>query len=212
MSTTLASTARRAQRRRVETVLLFVRSFAVEHVSSSTPGSSASHVPPPPLAKPSTGSSRPRTRLSPSPRQHLQLSNSRVFPSLPPNFGQNQQLSVSNTTRALLESIVAQFNAPIRYAFAYGSGVFEQDGYTSQEDGGKKPMLDFMFAVRHPGHWHSINMAQFPSHYPLTARTLGSDFVSRVQEVNPGVWFNTFVRVNDVVSERWLILFREDFN
>lgn len=43
-------------------------------------------------------------------------------------------------------------------------------------------------------------MNQFPSHYPLHARMLGSDFVSRVQEVGPGVWFNAFVKVNGVVS------------
>lgn len=203
MTTTLATTARRCQRRQADAVLLLVRTYAVEHVSPSTAGLTASHAPPPPpiTKHPSPGpSTRPRTRLNPSPRQQTQSSQFQRFPILPPNFGQNQQLSVSNTTRALLESVVAQFNAPIRYAFAYGSGVFEQDGYTSQEDGGKKPMLDFMFAVRHPGHWHSINMSQFPNHYPLHARVLGSDFVSRVQEVSPGVWFNTFVRVNDVVS------------
>jgi translocator assembly and maintenance protein 41 len=200
MSTTLSSTARRCQRRQAEAILLFVRTFAVEHISSST---STSHDPPPPPVKhPSIpGPSRPRTRLSPSPRHQLQSNQTNSLQFLPANFGQNQWLPVSNTTRALLESIVAQFNAPIRYAFAYGSGVFEQDGYVSQEEGGKKPMLDFMFAVRHPGHWHSINMAQFPGHYPLHARVLGSDFVSRVQEVNPGVWFNTHVKVKDVVSK-----------
>lgn len=107
---------------------------------------------------------------------------------------------MSNSTRALLEEIVAQFRAPIRYAFAYGSGVFEQDGYTKLKEEEKTPMLDFMFAVRHPDHWHSINMSQFPSHYPLHARMFGSDFVSRVQEVGPGVWFNTFVQVNGIVS------------
>lgn len=94
----------------------------------------------------------------------------------------------------LLESIVSRFNAPIRYAFAYGSGVFEQDGYAS----GKKPMIDFVFAVNHSSHWHSINMSQFPGHYPLYSRALGSDFVSRVQEVSPGLWFNTYVPMDDV--------------
>jgi mitochondrial translocator assembly and maintenance protein 41 len=102
---------------------------------------------------------------------------------------------VSNTTRALLESVVAQFQAPIRYAFAYGSGVFEQDGYANKGDQ-DRPMLDFIFAVTHPGHWHSINLQQNPSHYPLHARMLGSDFISRVQEVGPGVWFNAYVVVN----------------
>ena len=66
-------------------------------------------------------------------------------------------------------------------------------------------MLDFMFAVTHPGHWHSINMAQYPGHYAMHARMLGSDFVSRVQEWPPGVWFNTFVKVNDVVRTLFLL-------
>ncbi|EJC98151.1 Mmp37-domain-containing protein [Fomitiporia mediterranea MF3/22] len=178
--------------------LNLIRSFATEHAPSSSSSAAIIDDVLPPPTKPT---SRPRTRLHPSPRSPSNNSTSRVgnaFASLPPNFGQNQLLSVPNSTRALLEEIVAQFRAPIRYAFAYGSGVFEQDGYTSMKEEGKTPMLDFMFAVRHPDHWHSINMNQFPGHYPLHARMLGSDFVSRVQEVGPGVWFNTFVRVNDV--------------
>jgi translocator assembly and maintenance protein 41 len=87
---------------------------------------------------------------------------------------------------------VADFNAPIRYAFAYGSGVFEQDGYQTEK--GAPPMLDFMFAVTHPAHFHSINMAQHPSHYAMYARTFGSSFVTRVEEFGPGVWFNAFVK------------------
>lgn len=54
-------------------------------------------------------------------------------------------------------------------------------------------MLDFMFAVTHADHFHSINMHQFPSHYPLHTRILGSDYVSRVQSVAPGVWFNAYI-------------------
>jgi translocator assembly and maintenance protein 41 len=119
---------------------------------------------------------------------------------------------VSNSTRALLESIVTQFNAPIRYAFAYGSGVFEQDGYAAQSSGADAPMLDFMFAVTHPAHWHSINMQQHPSHYPLHARALGSSYVSKIEELGPGVWFNAFVPINGVVGDfnasRNVILFR----
>lgn len=191
----LANTARRSCVSHINVNL--VRSFATEHTTAAT-----SNDQPPPLGKHPSGNTRPRTRLNPSPRPAI-LSNSHsdvTLRQLPPNFGQNQLLSVSNSTRALLEEIVAQFRAPIRYAFAYGSGVFEQDGYASMKAEGKSPMLDFMFAVRHPNHWHSINMNQFPGHYPLHTRMLGSDFVSRVQEVGPGVWFNAFVRVNGVVS------------
>jgi translocator assembly and maintenance protein 41 len=60
-------------------------------------------------------------------------------------------------------------------------------------------MLDFVFAVTHPDHWHSINMHQFPGHYPLHARALGSSFVSRVQGIGPGLWFNTYVPMHGVV-------------
>ena len=100
--------------------------------------------------------------------------------------------------RALLESIVADFDSPIRYAFAYGSGVFEQDGYENEKGA---PMLDFIFAVTHPAHFHSINMSQNPSHYAIHARTLGSSFVTKVQEAGPGVWFNAFVKAKGRVCD-----------
>ena len=123
---------------------------------------------------------------------------------LPPSFGRNQIIPVADSTRALLEDIVAQFEAPIRYAFAYGSGVFEQEGYKAASPGSKEgPMIDFMFAVTHASHWHSINMHQYPGHYPLYARTLGSSFVSQVEDVSPGVWFNAFVPMKGVVCLRF---------
>jgi translocator assembly and maintenance protein 41 len=82
--------------------------------------------------------------------------------------------------------------------------VFEQDGYAvqqSQTDGAAPaPMLDFMFAVTHAAHWHSINMHQHASHYPLHARLLGSSYISRVEDITPGVWFNTYIPMKGVVS------------
>jgi len=171
-----------------------LRSLSIETTSSS----SDLHPPPPPSKHPTP---KPRTRLSPAPRPAVPHRH-QALPHLPADFGRNQLLSVPNSTRALLESIVADFDAPIRYAFAYGSGVFEQDGYQAEKDA---PMLDFLFAVTHPAHFHSINMAQHPSHYAMHARTLGSSFVSRVQEVVPGVWFNAFVQAKGRVCD-FLIL------
>lgn len=52
-----------------------------------------------------------------------------ILPRLPQKFGSNQRLTVPDETRALLEEVVGTFRAPIRYAFAYGSGVFKQKGY-----------------------------------------------------------------------------------
>lgn len=180
----MLSIAARAPRRSPAASRIPFRSLSTEILPSS-----ASQLPlPPPIA--TKHPAKPRARLSPAPRPAVSHRH-QVLPHLPPNFGQNQLLPVSNTTRALLESIVADFEAPIRYAFAYGSGVFEQDGYTPDPKG---PMLDFMFAVTHPAHFHSINMTQHPSHYALHARLFGSSFVSNVQQMSPGVWFNAFVK------------------
>ena len=178
--------------------LLVVSGQTLRSLSTETVNPSASHLPPPP-PPPSTRPSV-RTRLNPAPRPVVPRAR-QALPTLPPSFGRNQILPVADSTRALLESIVAQFHAPIRYAFAYGSGVFEQDGYTTTNPQSKDgPMLDFLFAVTHASHWHSINMNQFPGHYPLYSRMLGSDFVARVEEISPGVWFNAYVPMKGVVS------------
>jgi Phosphatidate cytidylyltransferase, mitochondrial len=50
------------------------------------------------------------------------------FSQLPVNFGANQHISIDDTLKEKLRSVLWQFNAPIRYAFAYGSGVFQQAG------------------------------------------------------------------------------------
>lgn len=169
------------------------RTLATETVSAT----SSDQHPPPPQKQPT----KSRTGLYPSPRPASGKS-AQQFPKLPPSFGRNQILPVSQSTRALLESIFAQFDAPIRYAFAYGSGVFEQEGYNVApgSKGGESPMLDFMFAVTHPDHFHSVNMRQHPSHYTLHTKLLGSDYVARVQSIIPGVWFNAYVPMNGVVS------------
>jgi mitochondrial translocator assembly and maintenance protein 41 len=179
-----------------------VRRLATESVPSSMPGDApfphpAKH---PPQPHPQSQSQpKPRSAMLPQPRRSVRARQPSL-PRLPPEFGKNQLLPVSNSTRALLESIVAHFDAPIRYAFAYGSGVFEQDGYNKQTaDGSAGPMLDFMFAVSHADHFHSINIHQNPQHYTLHARLLGSDYISRVQKLGPGVWFNTLVPIEGVV-------------
>lgn len=190
--------AARTYPRRVIVSRLIVRSLSTEPVTSS---SSNPHLPPhlPPAHGHNTRSSS-RSRLNPAPRPAVPRTR-QALPSLPSSFGRNQILPVTDSTRALLESIVAQFQAPIRYAFAYGSGVFEQDGYPTGDPTSKDgPMLDFLFAVTHASHFHSINMHQYPGHYPLYTRMLGSDFVARVEDIGPGVWFNAFVPMKGVVS------------
>ncbi|KIK52030.1 hypothetical protein GYMLUDRAFT_64444 [Collybiopsis luxurians FD-317 M1] len=210
-STAMLSAARNSHKLSTNTYLI-ARCLATESISSSSSSSASelqSGLPPPN----ESSSSKPKSRSSLYPRPRpARPSSHQGLHDLPATFGRNQLLPVSNSTRALLESIVAQFDAPIRYAFAYGSGVFEQDGYgasatTSPTTGitsvtkstdPNAPMLDFMFAVTHPAHFHSINMNQHPSHYSLHSRVFGSDYVSAVQRISPGVWFNTLVPMNGV--------------
>jgi translocator assembly and maintenance protein 41 len=67
----------------------------------------------------------------------------------------------------------------------------------------KKPLIDFLIATSHPSHFHSINLARNPSHYPLLARWMGSDVIARVQENwGAGVWYATMVQVEGQVSTR----------
>lgn len=50
---------------------------------------------------------------------------------LPPKFGDNQHIDIDEAMWQQLKSVVDTIHhkAPIRYAFAYGSGVFAQKGY-----------------------------------------------------------------------------------
>lgn len=106
--------------------------------------------------------------------------------------------------------ILWQFKAPIRYAFAYGSGVFSQNGNGAssgslhpsaptainnmQQGSGK--MIDFIFGVSYSQHWHDLNLSQHRDHYSSMG-SLGSYMVSQVQDrFGAGVYFHPYVTVN----------------
>jgi mitochondrial translocator assembly and maintenance protein 41 len=136
------------------------------------------------------------------------------FSELPhAQFGYNQHMQINEEFKECLRQMLWQFRAPIRYAFAYGSGVFSQSNATKsspsnvyphpkppeaivkwQRGGGK--VIDFIFGVSHTQHWHSINMQQHPEHYSFLRR-FGSGLVSRVQDDwGAGVYFNPYITVN----------------
>lgn len=108
---------------------------------------------------------------------------------LPANYARNQHLDISQNSTESLQSILWKFDAPIRYAFAYGSGVFSQ-GYTNPTT-----QTDLIFAVTYPDHWHSINMKFNPEHYS-SLRYFGSSVISKFQEIGAGVYFNPFVDID----------------
>lgn len=142
------------------------------------------------------------------------------FSELPhSNFGVNQHIVINAEFKEALRQIPWQFRAPIRYAFAYGSGVFPQskpDGRvaTAEEiarvhpkapkavqraQDGTPKMIDFIFGVTFTQHWHSLNLKQHRDHYSALG-SLGSSAVSHVQDkMGAGVYFNTHVVVNGIL-------------
>jgi len=113
-----------------------------------------------------------------------------------------------------LRQVLWQFRAPIRYAFAYGSGVFSQSPNSSsssqpsphphppsavtkwQSGGGK--VIDFIFGVSYTQHWHSLNLQQHRDHYSFLG-SLGSGVIEKVQDrIGAGVYFNPYVTVNGI--------------
>jgi translocator assembly and maintenance protein 41 len=135
------------------------------------------------------------------------------------NFGVNQHIPFDAEFKEVLKQIPWQFRAPIRYAFAYGSGVFPQSKSSGKvptdeelraihpkaplavqraQDGTPK-MIDFIFGVSHTQHWHSLNMKQHRDHYSALA-SLGSGAVSYVQDKwGAGVYFNPYIVVNGIL-------------
>ena len=191
-----------------------------------TPSSSASarHVaqrqyssgPAPPSSQNSHPSpSQKLSNLSSSPPidwdENLDLSIS-AFSQLPSyNFGVNQHMVINNQFKEALRQILWQFRAPIRYAFAYGSGVFPQNSGASLEKAslhskpspaissvqkGKSKMIDFIFGVSYTQHWHALNLHQHRDHYSAVG-SLGSSLVSTIQDKwGAGVYFNPYITVN----------------
>ena len=77
----------------------------------------------------------------------------------------------------------------MRLAFAYGSGVFQQQGHINMS----KNMIDLIFVVNNPISWHEENMNQNSGHYSFL-KFFGSRCLTQIQDkYGAGVYFNTLV-------------------
>lgn len=111
------------------------------------------------------------------------------------------------------EEILRQF-PPILAAFAYGSGVIEQGGYSYsyslpnnrsaflQEEANTNtpplplPMVDLIFVVEDSMNWHEDNKASNPEHY-TTPIPFSASYIAYIQDnFGAGMWYNAMVRMN----------------
>ncbi|KAH6673827.1 mitochondrial matrix Mmp37-domain-containing protein [Halenospora varia] len=162
----------------------------------------------PPILTTSSGSSPP-SDWEDNPNYNISK-----FADLPhQNFGVNQHILINDEFKEALRQILWNFRAPIRYAFAYGSGVFPQSKASTasssatsihpkapiaveKAQGGNPKMIDFIFGVSYTQHWHSLNLHEHRDHYSALG-SLGSGAVSAVQDKwGAGVYFNPYVTVN----------------
>jgi translocator assembly and maintenance protein 41 len=195
-------------------------SFSYSTTSSKTPGKEAEKekdCPASSNASPSSSTSSFTAHSAPSEWEDKPDWNITKFSELPhAQFGYNQHIQINQEFKEALRQMLWQFRAPIRYAFAYGSGVFSQSSATKpppssvtphphapeavvkwQQGGGK--VIDFIFGVSHTQHWHDINMTQNPQHYSAVRR-LGSSFVGKIQDKwGAGVYFNPYITINGIM-------------
>ena len=85
-------------------------------------------------------------------------------------------------------SVLAEF-PPVATAFAYGSAVFGQRGYSEAQK--RAAMTDLVFVVDNAAEWHSTNLERHSAHYSGIGRLLGASLLARVQdEVGAGIYYN----------------------
>lgn len=188
------------------------RSCFCQQAKDSENPSKANTTSQPPDASSDSSSSRNADLLSEW-ENNPDLSISK-FSELPgKNFGVNQHIIINEEFKEALRQILWQFRAPIRYAFAYGSGVFPQSAKSasgatlhpnppdaiSKVQGGNQKMVDFIFGVSFSQHWHSLNLQEHRKHYSSLG-SLGSFAVSKIQDsIGAGVYFNPYITVNGVM-------------
>lgn len=90
-----------------------------------------------------------------------------------------------------LSLVLKEYFPPVDFAFAYGSGVFKQKGYTSQ-----KTMIDLVFATRNSNLWHKQNLERNSHHYSFL-KYFGSTNITKIQRLGAGVYYNPMVKIDN---------------
>lgn len=97
----------------------------------------------------------------------------------------------SSTNNEVLKKIVNEFsNSGIQFLFGYGSGVFEQSGYSASEK--SSIQIDLIHVVEDGVKFHNVNMATHSSHYSAI-KYLPVGIVNHLQNLGAGIYFNPYV-------------------
>ncbi|PWN19778.1 Mmp37-domain-containing protein [Microstroma glucosiphilum] len=150
----------------------------------------------------------PEPTSGPSVLPHTNQTTSFPPKNFPSAFGSNQVLPVPEDNQERLAKILSAFDAPIRFAFAYGSGVFPQEEAGPEhakrpeikepKTGKPRKMVDLVLAVAHPEHWHGLNKQRFPKHYSWISRLTGAELITGwVQRLGAGLWYIPYVKIED---------------
>lgn len=116
-----------------------------------------------------------------------------------PALDTSNQKFVTNNDRQL-SALFNQFDTTkIKYAFGYGSGVFEQKGYDAV-----KPQIDVVHVVDLALQFHAANSSSHPNHYSALL-LLGVLTVAAVQQYGAGVYFNPYVAMNDAEGNECMV-------
>jgi translocator assembly and maintenance protein 41 len=117
-------------------------------------------------------------------------------------------------------SIIKKFPCEnIKYAFAYGSGVFTQlnnNAAATKDKGKSSNMIDFVFVVNNSIKFHTENLKMNKSHYSFL-KCIGPYYISIFQDNIPAsCYYNTLIPIKlednsvqlikyGVISEKMLI-------
>lgn len=118
---------------------------------------------------------------------------------------------LDTSTKEYLDHVIKSFSPGIRYACAYGSGVFKQKGHKTTKDN----MIDFIFVVNDAFSWHYQTLQKYSHHYSFVKRFGPSGIATIQRQHGAGVFFNTRINFEDRMIKYGVIetkRFTEDLN
>jgi translocator assembly and maintenance protein 41 len=108
----------------------------------------------------------------------------------------------------LYQQVLQRFpHKHIKFAFAYGSGVFEQLENSTKKNArpATANMIDFVFVVDDSIKFHDENLRMNASHYSFL-RNLGPYYLSRIErDFGAACYYNTLVNLKLDGNERCLM-------